>query len=160
MAKFLRIGRLLMDHDGISLDSNLKYKNIIICYYLLTILSFNTHRSPMRWLLLLSTFYYERSTKKGFKKVHCPFITAKNSQELKLYSPHISLCLLHQQLDTEAPKRLPSKEHSFLNPTDQAQQLFHINKLFQMVKDLRMLTFSNTENEERWFLPFSVEHES
>lgn len=80
MAKFLRIRRLLMDHDGISLDNNLKYKNIIICYYLLTILTFNPHRSPMRWLLLLFTFYYERSTKRGLKKVQCPFvITAKTS---------------------------------------------------------------------------------
>lgn len=80
MAKFLRIGRLLMDHDGISLDNNLKYKNIIIYYYLLIILSFNPHRSPLRWLLLLSTFYYEKSTKRGFKEVQCPFvITAKTS---------------------------------------------------------------------------------
>lgn len=93
MAKFLRIRRLLMDHDGISLDNNLKYKNIIICYYLLTILTFNPHRSPMRWLLLLFTFYYERSTKRGLKKVQCPFVITAKTSSLFNFIPHTSLCV-------------------------------------------------------------------
>lgn len=46
---------------------NLEYKNIIIiCYYLLTVFSFNTHRSPKKWLLMLPTFYYERNIKRDF----------------------------------------------------------------------------------------------
>ena len=70
---------------------SLECKNIIIiiCYSPLKIFSFNPHRSPVRWLLLLPTFYYERSIERGLKKVVSFVSTAKTLPSTQLDSPHM-----------------------------------------------------------------------
>lgn len=58
----------------------------------------------------------------------CPVLARWRPSQVLSFSPHtsFSLSVPQKQPKTETPKRLLSKQHLLINPTDQAQQLCHI----------------------------------